>query len=288
MIVSHYNDNSNIFHIVLKEFPVLIQYTKDYNQRYDIVLKNTKGDSNVLDYRKFLYTPFFNVVTYNINKPESINLHKFPYALFNPFKFQHVKLNNDFCNALCRIKDYYYVSSNNSPAIIFSLRKSSRILYDTKSKTNFEELITQKYGKESIVYFECMTPFEQLQALQNCKIFCGIHGANLVNMIFTRSFAHVIEIDFKTHWYCDPVCSDHLQNKLQPWEQCKGKLTRGYYHKADYHNLALLCGKTYTSISTDYCENFLDKNPINVKNVYADFNKLSNCIDNALTSMDKL
>jgi hypothetical protein len=132
MIISHYDDNTNIFHVLLKEFPVLLQYTKDYTQRYDLVLKKTKGGHGVLDYRKMLYTPFFNVVTYNMNVPESINLRKFPYALFNPFKFQPVKRHMDFCNALCTIKDYYHVKDSKAPAVVFSLRKQHRILCDTK------------------------------------------------------------------------------------------------------------------------------------------------------------
>jgi hypothetical protein len=148
-------------------------------------------------------------------------------------------------------------------------------------------LKSEKYGPHSIVYFEDMQGVEQLQILQNCKVFCGVHGANLVNMVFTQSVAHVIEVDFKAHWYCDPVCSEHLNKTLDPWTKCNGKLSRGCYHKADYHNLSLLCGKTYTSISADYCEDFRDKNPINVQKVYVDFNKLSILIDSALESISK-
>lgn len=288
MIISHYSDNANIFHVLLKEFPVLIQYTKDINQRYDLVLKNTKGGDNVLEYRKLIYTPFFNVVLYNMNAPESINLQKFPYSLFNPFKFQPVKRNNDFCNALCTIKDYYHVQNSNAPVVVFSLRKNMRILYDSNTNTPIEECISNKYGQKSIVYFESMNPLDQLQILQNCKIFCGVHGANLVNLVFTRSNSHVIEIDFKKHWYCDPVCEKHFSGVIKPSEKCDGKLSRGCYHKADYHNLSLLCGKQYTNISAEYCEKHLDKNPINVQKVYVDFIKLSKCIDNALTLTTKL
>tara|TARA_B110000977_G_C11075439_1_gene490999 strand:+ start:319 stop:1185 length:867 start_codon:yes stop_codon:yes gene_type:complete len=288
MIISHYDDNANIFHVLLKEFPVMLQYTKDYGKRYDLLLKYTKGGASVLDYRKLLYTPFFNVVMYNIEIPESINLKKFRYFLFNPFKFQNVKRNNDFCNALCTIKDYYYVQNKEAPKLVFSLREKHRKLYDTKTNQPIEGLITEKYGNKSIVYFESLSPIEQLNILQNCRVFCGVHGANLVNLVFTRSVAHIIEIDFKSHWYCDPVCDAHFTKKLQPNEKCEGKLSRGCYHKGDYHNLALLCGKTYSSLSAEYCEEYIDRNPINVQKVYIDFSKLSIYIDNVLTSMDKL
>lgn len=288
MIISHFNDNANIFHVIMKEFPVFLQYTKDYTQRYDVVLKHTKGNANVLEYRKLLYTPFFNVVMYNICSSEDINLHKFPYSLFNPFKFQPVKKHNDFCNALCTIKDYYHVPNSKAPTIIFSLRKNNRILHDINSKEPIENLICEKYGKCSIVYFESMTPLEQLQILQNCKVFCGVHGANLVNLVFTRSIAHIVEIDFKAHWYCDPVCEKHLQGILKPTEDCKSVLTRGCYHKADYHNLSLLCGKEYTSMSATYCEDFINKNPINVQKIYVDFSKLSMYVDKAFESITRL
>jgi hypothetical protein len=287
MIISHYYDNANIFHVILKEFPVLLQYTKDHNQRYDLVLTHTKGGCQVLEYRRMLYTPFFNVVMYKMNAQESINLRKFPYALFNPFKFQPVKRNNEFCNALCTIKDFYNIKDSNAPVVVFSLRKQNRVLYDIHTKQPIENIVAEKYGAHSIVYFEKMDPVEQLCILQNCKVLCGVHGANLVNLVFTRSVAHIVEIDFKTHWYCDPVCDDHLQKKLKPCEKCNGKLTRGGYHKADYHNLALLSGKKHTSVSAEYTEYFIDRNPINVQRVYVDFNKLSTCIDNALMSMIK-
>ena len=288
MIISHYNDNANIFHVLLKEFPVLMQYMKDYKRR-DLVLKHTKKSGHgVMDYRKMIYTPFFNVVTYNVDASEAINLQKFPYSIFNPFKFQPVKKHNDFCNALCVLKDYYHCQDSKAPVVVFSLRKQNRILCDTHTKQPIETLIAEKYGHQSIVYFESMDAQDQLRILQNCKIFCGVHGANLVNLVFTRTNAHVIEVDFKKHWYCDPVCEQHYSGKLRSDQKCNGKCTRGCYHKADYHNLSLLCGKQYSSISAEYTEKFNDRNPINVQKVYIDFNKLSMCIDNALTSTTKL
>lgn len=284
MIISHYDDNANIFHVLLKEFPVLMQYMKDYKRR-DLVLKHTKSNAGVMDYRKMIYTPFFNVVTYNVNAEEAINLQKFPYTIFNPFKYQPLKKHIEFCNALSVLKEYYYTENPKAPNIVFSLRKQNRILIDTHTNSPIEDLIVEKYGQQSIVYFESMDAVEQLRILQNCKIFCGVHGANLVNLVFTRTNAHVIEIDFKKHWNCDPICNEHFNGTLQPHEKCKGKLTRGCYHKADYHNLSLLCGKKYTSISAENIEKYNDRNPINVQKVYIDFQKLVMYIDTSLKTL---
>ena len=282
MIISHYNDNANIFHVLLKEFPVLMQYMKDYKRR-DLVLKHTKKSGNgVMDYRKMIYTPFFNVVTYKVDATEAVNLEKFPYAILNPFKFQPLKKHNDFCDSLCVLKEYYHVANSAAPKVVFSLRKKNRILYDTNTKEPIETLITEKYGKESIAYFEEMEVIEQLRILQNCKVFCGVHGANLVNLVFSRTDAHIIEVDFKKHWYCDPVCNDHYNGKLQSDQKCDGKCTRGCYHKADYHNLSRLCGKIYSSISAAYTEKFNDRNPINVQYVYINFDQLSKNIEKLL------
>lgn len=289
MIISHYNDNANIFHVLLKEFPVLLSYTKDYDRK-DLVLKYKKGPECVQNYRKMLYTPFFNVLTYNVSCENSINLEKFAYNLYNPFKYQPVKRHNDFCNALCVIKDHYHIDQNldKIPQVVFSLRRKNRILCDVHTKSPIEELIVEKYGQQSIVYFESMDAIDQVNILQNCKVFCGVHGANLVNLVFTRTNAHVIEIDLKKHWNCDPVCNDHFSNKLKPDEPCKGKLTRGVYHKADYHNLSLLCGKKYQSISALDVEQYNDRNPINVQKVYVEFSILCKYVDSALESMSKL
>lgn len=287
IICSRFKDNKNIFHILVKEFPVIMKHI-EYSKRKNLILEFHSSSKLISEYRKMLYKPFFYILDYYIESNQKINLNDFKYHILNPFKFQRLDKNDNFIDAIHYIKTFYRGKNQNSPRIIFSLRKTKRILYDSISLNPIETLIRNKYGKESIQYFEELKPEDQINVLQNCDVFCGVHGANLVNLIFTNTKAHIIEIDFRNQWNCDPVCSKHKDGTLKPCESCNGRLTRGKYHKADYHNLSYLTGRQYSSMSAVRCENYLTRNPIDVEKVYIDFHKLSICIDKALMSTTRL
>ena len=154
-------------------------------------------------------------------------------------------------------------------------RHKSRILLDNCSHQLFEECFAQSCRQNNIpfkiVCFDNMSLKEQASALSDTKVMLSCHGAGNTNVFLLPQNGHLLEINFRKHWYCDPVCSPHFTGQLQSKCKCDGKLTwRPYFHKADYHNLAKFFGKKYTELEFEFVEGYIDSNPINVKNVYID------------------
>ena len=103
------------------------------------------------------------------------------------------------------------------------------------------------------------------------------HGAANTNLIFLPDNGCLMEINFRKHWQCDPVCDDHYNSNISYDRKCNGKLTyRPYFHKGDYHNLAKFFDKKYVECEIENADIFLDRNPINLKNIYVDADKIIN------------
>jgi hypothetical protein len=114
-----------------------------------------------------------------------------------------------------------------------------------------------------------MTPQEQYDICSGAALFISAHGAACTNMIFMPISTPIIEINFRKHWYCDPVCDNHFHNKISFDTNCDGGLIHPHYHKADFHNLSHLLGKKYYEITPDkYSGKFRDKNPISKENIH--------------------
>jgi capsular polysaccharide biosynthesis protein len=53
--------------------------------------------------------------------------------------------------------------------------------------------ILEKHGFE-LVYFETLSFGEQLRLMQETRVFAGVHGANMVNLLFLQPGAQVVEL----------------------------------------------------------------------------------------------
>ncbi len=167
-------------------------------------------------------------------------------------------------------------------------RKKSRILLDNCSHKSFEEYFVQFCRENNIpfkvVCFDDMSFNEQAIALSDTKVMLSCHGAGNTNVFLLPQDGHLLEINFRKHWYCDPVCDPHFMGQLSSKCKCDGKLTwRPYFHKADYHNLAKFFGKKYTELEFEFCDEYIDRNPINVKNVYIDSKYIMDKVKFAMT-----
>ncbi len=171
----------------------------------------------------------------------------------------------------------------------FVTRKKSRVLYDVETKTLFETIFRQTCLQHKIPFivacFDEMTLHEQAVIVSKTKVMLSCHGAGNTNVFFLPSNGHLMEINFRKHWYCDPVCKLHSTGELPYTCKCDGKLTyRPYFHKADYHNLAHLFGKQYTELSIEDGEGFIDNNPINITKLYIDGNYVIKMMLSAMQS----
>lgn len=173
------------------------------------------------------------------------------------------------------VKDNLQVKAQNGSFATLVTRDKSRVLYDEKTKQPFDVLFAQECSLHNIpfkiVCFDHMTLREQATVLNETKVMLSCHGAANTNVFLLPQNGHLMEINFRKYWYCDPVCQPHFIGTLPYKCKCDGKLTyRPYFHKADYHNLAHLFGKKYTELPLEDAEGFLDSNPINIKKVFVD------------------
>ena len=107
-----------------------------------------------------------------------------------------------------------------------------------------------------------MDPIEQWRSLLSARLLIGAHCSGLTNLVFTPDGCHVLEIDLRRHFTCDPLCEAHRQGTLAPGEPCSNRAPA--YRKADYHNLAGLFGRSYQSLSAEVVQGYRSANPIDV------------------------
>ena len=84
---------------------------------------------------------------------------------------------------------------NNNPVTPKRKIFASRSRQKTRRLINEEEIspLLNKYGFE-LVYFEGMTFNEQVNLMRETAVFLGVHGANMVNILFMQSGTKVIEM----------------------------------------------------------------------------------------------
>jgi len=136
-----------------------------------------------------------------------------------------------------------------------------------------------------VVDFGKMTPEEQYLACSKAKLFISAHGAGCTNLIYTPLDCPLIEINFRTHWYCDPVCNKHFSGDLDINEPCGSQLV---FHKADYHNLCYAIGKPYHEIQAIKYEGITTRNPISKKRIYISGQVLTDAIRCSVDSSNVL
>lgn len=279
-IVSDITDN-NIFHIFAFD---IIKYYNPKCAKAFIISNNIDKTTNCQKWRYFVMKKLYNCcyiktkeLTFIKNKyHEGYNCHKF----INYKPDSHIKniYNKIMSNAVYTNKKY----------ILLNVRNDQRILYENKTGLKLEDFLEKQKDKLMNPFLYCnfaeMTPKQQYKMCNNASLFISAHGAGCTNLIFTPQTTPLIEINFRKHWYCDPVCDKHFHGKISMNKKCDGKLTyKPEFHKADYHNLCHLLGKKYIEIEAiKYDGGFVTINPISKKYIYIDGDHLIKKINKLL------
>lgn len=276
ILISSIPDN-NIFHILV--FDILTNYRNNYNNIY-IYKNNIDTENQCQKWRKFVMEKIYNTKVEYVDYLNSSQPNNKPlYDCWKFIKFQpYPQLINLFKNLN---------SNQNGQYILLNQRKNNnRYLYDYDTCINLQDYLNLYTFKLPFVSccFDEMTVEEQHQICSKAAIFISVHNAGCTNLIFTPTNCPLIEFNFRTHWYCDPVCDDHMNNKISINKKCNGNLQYyPEYHKADYHNLCHLLGKKYVEIDpVEYGGKFIDNNPINKKRIYVDGEKLVDIINSLI------
>jgi hypothetical protein len=204
----------------------------------------------------------------------------FQYNYWNFIKYQpEIKL----INIIDKIRPTIHTDGE---YILLNVRSESRFLFDYQTKMKLEVFLQSKKLPLNlkICDFSIIPVEEQYNLCSKAKIFISQHGAGCTNLIFTQKNCPLIEINFRKHWYCDPVCKSHMNNTISINDKCDGKLTyHNEFHKADYHNLCYLIDKPYFEIeAVEYGGRFLSVNPISKEKIYIDGSELIKLVNDIL------
>jgi hypothetical protein len=203
--------------------------------------------------------------------------------IIDPWTFKNYAPSPHYMDLATKVKSYYKTERKEGRHAVFVTRKKSRILHDMLTKVSLEDVFVKTCSTHSIPYkvvcFDNATFEEQAKALSEARVMLSCHGAGNTNVFLLPNNGHLVEINFRKHWNCDPVCDNHFHGVLPYTSKCDGKLTyRPYFHKADYHNMCKLFKKGYTEVQVEDASEYLDRNPINIKNVYVDAYKILNTV----------
>ena len=309
VIISHYNDTGNIFHIFNQEIMKIWQITKG-NPSTIIILKNFENNQCNkwrLQLLKQIYKKVFEkeipeYIQKDIDTYKIINIlqEKYPKWCIIPYKFNDIpsKQNIIEYNRLANtIKYNIYGINYKKPGnkVGFIYRESTRILYDyniyKKQHKNVlvHKLLESKLKNLNIPFkslsFENKTFLEQAEFLKDVNILISCHGAALTNVFLLPPYATVLEISFHKYWFCDPVCKKHVSGELSYKEDCK--TPHKPFHKYEFHNLSKVFMKKHKEIIIEdaneyvFTDNIYNHNQINLKNIYID-------TDNLVTQITKI
>jgi hypothetical protein len=276
-VVFSIKDN-NIFHIL---FETIMKYNPDASM---VFINDQYIDKQhpCQKWRLFFYNKLYGEMKVQYRTNELSGNSRITHYGYNHTVFLKYELDNHISKIVENVS-----SKCDGEYILLNQRNiDNRYLYDNNSRLSLEDFlggVKLKYPLKC-VNFETMSPEEQYNACSKAVIFISAHGAGCTNCIFTPLKCPLIEVNFRKHWYCDPVCKSHMNNIISVNEKCDGCLsTYPHFHKADYHNLCYLIGKRYVEIeAVKYGGSFLSENPISKQQIFIDGDELSKIISSLI------
>ena len=173
-----------------------------------------------------------------------------------------------------------------SKKVLVVVRSTSRIAFDLLTRTRLEDYVKSNAPNdvrvETISDSNNPTFEDQVRAFSSADCIVGVHGAALTNVVFARPGATLIEVSFRKHWHCDPVCPAHRSGALAFVEPCGTNVARPY-HKADYRNLAIAKGLVYVEVDALDAGSYASDNPISLDSVYVDGDRVIRAIESPIS-----
>ena len=289
---------SNISHVLHQEILRLSQLDLGElgKSRLFIVEDNIRQvlDRHRQKWRQFVLSNIFSEVEYiskrdtgQIEKPCEIII-KSAYDCHAFIDYQPCV---EFMQLIDLIKDNVNANNPEQYYVLLSQRKAGdRYLIDSDTNLPLQDYLSSALCELNIPFKSCefssLTPKKQVEICGGAKIFIGAHGAGNTNLVFTPDQCHIMEFNFRKHWFCDPLCNQHFSGELAYNERCGGELTfKPYFHKADYSNLSRLLNKPYTELEIEKYEGVIRfirkhrrRNPICRRQLYVDGKKLIGAI----------
>lgn len=256
----------------------------------DVVLSHFLSEDTAHNWRRdFISGMGFNVLNESAAFDEEIydeviSIPKLGWR-FDPTSFSGISEDSSLKRMVATVKASMGLADEPPSYALLITRKKNRILKDLETGDFATNIFSEYCDGEKIPFkvasFENLSLKQQIKLISKARILFAVHGAECTNLIFMAQNALFVEINFRKHWYCDPVCEDHFSARLDYASKCVGvnNLTRPF-HKADIFMLAQLFGHDHLEISFDRADRFLDRNPINVNEITIDFEEIKLLLDN--------
>lgn len=280
ILVSPYDD-VNIFHFFAVEIKAVWDVLKErsgqemclYLQKFD---HKSPAHKWRLDMLKALIPTYVESNAVPKGKIEMLPLSAW---IVNSWSFIKYDPSEHYMAMARKVKEHYGTLNVKGTHVVFVSRAKSRVVYDVHTGRLLEDLFVELCNSlrilHCVVSFDNATLEEQAKALADAKVMISCHGAANTNIVLLPDNGHLLEINFRKHWQCDPVCDKHFNKEIGYKDKCNGSLTfRPYFHKADYHNICHLFNKGYTELEVEDAEGFVDRNPINLMKVFVDARKV--------------
>lgn len=288
LIVSNVKD-VNIFHFFALETWVVWDMISNFKETQFVMLLTDYHNNGVHRWRKDLLSALLPTFTskhdmcqyLSDTKSKVFKIVDLPYQgwIIDAWSFIKYQPSQHYMSFAKNVKQTLQVENVQGICVTLVTRLKSRVLYDNNTNLPFDIIFERTCITHNIPFqiacFDDMTLQEQANVLGKTKVMLSCHGAANTNVFLLPDNGHLMEINFRKYWFCDPVCESHFNGTLPYKCKCDGELTyKPYFHKADYHNLAHLFGKKYTELTMENAEGFLDSNPINVQKVFIDANAI--------------
>lgn len=285
LLTSSFSD-SNIFHIFgLETHAIWDKILENRKVSYSVFLENFP-DTPPHRWRRDLIASTVPVYTAPEHVPGNFDRYEELECstwIVDPCKFRKYRPSSRYIQMAKSVKEHLGIKTKKGSKILLITREDSRILYDFRTRRLFSEHLEDFCLRHklpcSIENFDDCPLSVQAEAVSEARVVIASHGAANTNLFLMPDNGHLFEINFRKHWHCDPVCDDHFQNVIPYRSKCAGRLSFSpSFHKADYHNLARLFGKRYTEIELSDADTFLSRNPISLKNLFVDSEKILSAV----------
>ena len=139
-------------------------------------------------------------------------------------KFRTYEASNPYRSMVNRIQHHHGIHLGAAEECVLIQRRGSRVLHAAETGAPLEQWLGPRLKAAGIpwrlVILEDLDPLDQWRALARARLLIGVHGSGLTNLVFTPEACTVLEIDFRRHWHCDPLCTDHRSGRLAYSETC--------------------------------------------------------------------
>jgi len=289
LVTSYFTDIDNIFHVFAREIHAIASLTGG-DPECTIVLKSftpTAVNYWRRDFLQCLYRGGVHLGSPPASTPcghryeSRLKVSRFVGWGVDPWTFRDYERSDLLCSMAGKVREHYCPGgpSHESRKVVLVERSKDRMLHDHATGEPLSAVLCRAFAAADVpfacVSFDSCSLREQVEALRDARVMIAAHGAAITNLMFLPPGGSLFEVNFRRHWYCDPVCRRHRTGAIGYTADCGGPLRyRKQFHKADYHNLSQLFGVRYREFEIEDARTFLSSNPISVQTISVDAAKI--------------